>query len=670
MGDRCFVDSNIWIYGILNEPQNREKARLARHYAVPGTTVSTQVICEVCSVVLKKAKLPDHEIAQIVDSFYDDCMIVNFDRETFISANRLRQRYQFSFWDSLIVAAALAADATILYSEDMQHGLVVDGRLKIVNPFCEEVPETAKNMSNSSVRVRFAPSPTGYLHVGGVRTALFNWLYARKTGGKFILRIEDTDVQRNKEEATQIIIEGLKWCGLSWDEGPDVGGPYAPYYQSQRMNRYTEVGEELVKNGQAYWAKKDAGGALPEWKIEKLKKQGKWDDEKAQAASDPSPALYLKVDLKGRTEMTFEDAVKGILAKPAETWLEEAAEGSTVRAAKDFVILRGNGMPVYNFACVVDDMDMKISHVIRGDDHVENTFRQLFIYEAVGYKPPVFAHLPMIFNEEGKKISKRRDPVAITLYQACGLLPEAFINFEALLGWSPGNEREMMPLDEIIREFSFDRIKTAAAQFTLSRKRPPPVPAGGATTDPEVEAQIVEWLSECLVGSKLEWLNGEYMRTLTADDLLARAKPFLVKCGYDLSQHSPAWLQSVLRLEQERSKTLKLLAENVKLFFVPPLTLDPKAVEKVLKKNDGMTLLKEARDLLAGIEEWSGTHIDEALKGFCERKQQKLGNVAQPLRVALSGTTVSPPIHDTLNVLGQTESLRRIDAALAPVMGQ
>ena len=513
-------------------------------------------------------------------------------------------------------------------------------------------------MSNSSVRVRFAPSPTGYLHVGGVRTALFNWLYARKTGGKFILRVEDTDIQRNKEEATQIIIDGMKWCGLDWDEGPDIGGPYAPYYQSQRLDRYKQVAEQLVASGHAYWAKKEAGGPLPDWKIEKLKKQGKWDEEKAQAAADPNPALYLKTDLKGRTELAFEDAVKGNIAKPAETWLE--ADGK----AKEFVIMRGNGMPIYNFACVVDDVDMKISHVIRGDDHVENTFRQLFIYEALNIKPPVFAHLPMIFNEEGKKISKRRDPVAITLYQACGLLPEAIINFEALLGWSPGDGREVMPLQEIIREFAFDRIKSAAAQFTLSRKRPPPVPAGGATTDPEIESQIVEWMSECLVGSKLEWINGEYMRKLTPDELMERAKPFLQKHGYDLSAHAPGWLKSVLALEQERSKTLKQLAENVKLFFRAPEQLDPKAVEKVLKKNEGFALLRQGRDLLAKMEEWSGPALELALKDFCELKQQKLGNIAQPIRVALAGVAISPPIHDTLHLLGQAESLRRIDKAL------
>src|SRR5436190_14493457 len=210
-------------------------------------------------------------------------------------------------------------------------------------------------MSNSSVRVRFAPSPTGYLHVGGVRTALFNWLYARKTGGKFILRIEDTDLQRNKEEATQIILDGLKWCGLNWEEGPDIGGPYGPYYQSQRMERYKIVGEALVKSGVAYWAKKEGGGGpLPDWKIEKLKKQGKWDEEKAQAAADPNPALYLKVDLKGRSEITFDDAVKGAITKPAQTYLEE--DGTTPR---DFVIMRGSGMPVYNYACVIDDVDMR-----------------------------------------------------------------------------------------------------------------------------------------------------------------------------------------------------------------------------------------------------------------------------------------------------------------------
>lgn len=520
-------------------------------------------------------------------------------------------------------------------------------------------------MSESTVRVRFAPSPTGYLHVGGVRTALFNWLYARKTKGKFILRIEDTDVQRNKEEATQIILDGLKWCGLNWDEGPDIGGPCGQYYQSQRIARYKEVAEELVKSGAAYWAKKEAGGPLPEWKIEKLKKQGKWDEEKAQAAGDPNPALYLKVDLKGRTEIAFDDAVKGRIAKPAETYQEEPGADGAPGATKDFIIFRGNGMPVYNFACVVDDVDMRISHVIRGDDHVENTFRQLFIYEAWGKHIPVFAHLPMIFNEEQKKISKRRDPVAITLYQGCGLLPEAFVNFEALLGWSPGDDREVMSLEEMIREFSFERIKTSSAQFTLCRKRPPPVPAGGATTDAGLEAVIIDWMSESLVGSKLEWMNGEYMKKLTVDQLYERAKPFLQKQGYDLGHHAPGWLKGVLKLEQERSKTLKQLSENVKLFFVAPKELDAKAVEKFLKKNDGIAALKTARDLLAALPEWSGEAIDNALKQHCEAKQIKLGLVAQPIRVAIAGVAVSPPIHDTLQLLGQAETLKRIDHALS-----
>ncbi|MGD0089190.1 MAG: glutamate--tRNA ligase family protein [Planctomycetota bacterium] len=539
-------------------------------------------------------------------------------------------------------------------------------------------------MSESSVRVRFAPSPTGYLHVGGVRTALFNWLYARHTGGKFILRIEDTDIQRNKEEATQIILDGLKWCGLDWDEGPDVGGPYGPYYQSQRLERYRQVGSELEKAGRAYWAKKEAGGQLPDWKIEKLKKQGKWDEDKAQAASDPHPALYLKLDLKGRQEIVFEDAVKGHCAKPAETFLEVEQAGGTPALPKDFVILRGNGMPVYNFSCVVDDLDMRISHVIRGDDHVENTFRQLFIYEALQSLPapatadgsagvppawqvkmPVFAHLPMIFNEEGKKISKRRDPVAVTLYQNCGLLPEAFVNFVALLGWSPGDDRELLALPEIIREFSLDRVKNSAAQFALKRRRPPPVPAGGATTDPGIEAQIVEWLAECLVDSKLEWLNGEYLKQLAPAELLNRVTPFLERCGYDLSGKAPDWLAAVLTLQRERAKTLRQLAEKCRLFLEAPKALDPKAVEKVLRKNDGLALLKDSRELLARLESWTAPTLDQALKDFCAGKGQQLGNVAQPIRVAVTGTAASPPIHDTLYLLGKQETLRRIDAALA-----
>jgi glutamyl/glutaminyl-tRNA synthetase len=273
----------------------------------------------------------------------------------------------------------------------------------------------------------------------------------------------------------------------------------------------------------------------------------------------------------------------------------------------------------------------------------------------------------MIFNEEGKKISKRRDPVAITLYQNCGLLPEAFINFVALLGWSPGDDRELMPLPEIIREFSLERVKNSPAQFALKRKRPPPVPAGGATTDPGIEALITEWLAECLVDSKLEWLNGEYLKKLAPDQLLARARPWLEKRGYDLSAKTPEWLKAVLALAQERSKTLKQLAEKCHLFFKAPEQLDPKAVEKVLKKNDGLSRLREIREVLAQIQDWSAPALDLALKTFCEQKQQQLGNVAQPIRVALAGVAASPPIHDTLYLLGKEETLRRIDAAVAHV---
>lgn len=490
----------------------------------------------------------------------------------------------------------------------------------------------------TDVRVRFAPSPTGYLHVGGVRTALFNWLYARQQNGKFILRIEDTDVQRNKEEATQIILDGLKWCGLNWDEGP--------IFQSDRISRYKEVADDLVKSGKAYWAKKEPTGPIPSWRIEDLKKRGKWDEENTRAETDPSPALYLKIDLSGRSEIIFDDAVKGQLAKPSDTY-------------SDFVIMRSNGMPVYNFACVVDDVDMKISHVIRGDDHAENTFRQLFIYEALNASVPVFAHLPMIFNEEKKKISKRRDPVAITLYQGCGLLPEAFLNFEALLGWGPGADRELMTIDEMVRDFSFDRIKTSSAQFTLCRKSPPPVPVGGATTDPGIEQQIVRWMGESLVGSKLEWMNSEYMKKLTPDALLEAARPFLVAEHYDLDKPVD-WLKNVLVTEQSRSKTLRQLAENVRLFFWEPSIIDDKAAQKFLHEN-GLAILAEVRDVLALSTDWTSHGVETTLNGFCSLKGLKMGLVAQPIRVAIAGVAVSPPIHESLSLLGKNETLARID---------
>ncbi|MCZ7645594.1 MAG: glutamate--tRNA ligase [Planctomycetota bacterium] len=544
-----------------------------------------------------------------------------------------------------------------------------------------------------SVRVRFAPSPTGYLHVGGIRTAIFNYFFARKLGGVFVLRIDDTDIKRHHDEAVQVILDGLKWMGLEWDEGPEKGGAYGPYFQGQRFERYKAVAKQLEDAGRAYWAKKEAPKELPAWKIEKLKKAGKWDEDRAEAAADPNPALYFKFHPGEPKEVVFRDAVWGEYRRPAEM-------------LDDYVILRGDGTPTYNFATVVDDIDMQISHVIRGEDHLANTPKQINLFEALGAPLPVFAHLPMIHNDKAQKISKRRDPVAVTLYRDAGILPEALFNFLALLGWSPGDDRELMSKDEMTAAFDLERIKHAPAQFALARKRDLAEDAG--------EAERVGWLHESLPGTKLEWMNGEYLKKLPVDELLERVFPFLVNAGYPLRKGTYAiftlphiegeseadkqvrfdealakaemepsifrtdtsgtdsnplenvivdgWLKRVLALEQERSRTLLGLAENVRLFFEPPKSYDSKAVAKFLEKNDGWAHLEAARALLGAASDWSPAALEQALNAYAESKGAKFGAVAQPLRVALAGVPVSPPIHDTLALLGKDEALRRIDA--------
>lgn len=496
---------------------------------------------------------------------------------------------------------------------------------------------------SDQVRVRFAPSPTGYLHVGGVRTAIFNWLFARRAGGVFVLRIDDTDIKRNDEEATRAIFDGMKWIGLDWDEGPGKEGPRGPYFQSQRFPLYKSYAEKLEKAGRAYWAKKQIGDKLPAWKIEKMKKTGKWDEDLAKAAEDPNPALYFKIHPGEPEEVAFEDAVWGRYARPADV-------------LHDYVLLRGDGTPTYNFATVVDDLEMGFTHIIRGEEHMANTPKQIRLYEALGAALPKFAHLPLIHNEKGEKLSKRRDPVALTLFRDCGLLPEGLFNFLALLGWSPGEDRELLTQEEMVAAFSLDRIKLAPAQFTLNRKSELKPDAG--------DAERAAWLAAALPGSKLEWMNGEYLKKLAPAELLARVKPFLDRQGYDLAAHPAEWVAEVLKLEQERARTLLQLSENVRLFFRAPESYDAKAVEKVLKKNDGLTTLAAVRDALAALGDWSPHALEEALKAFTARSGKKLGEVAQPVRVALSGGTVSPPIHQTLALLGRDESLRRIGLAL------
>ena len=435
------------------------------------------------------------------------------------------------------------------------------------------------------IRVRFAPSPTGDLHVGGVRTALFNFLHARHEKGTFVLRIEDTDQKRNREESLATIKDGLAWCGLTWDEGP--------YYQSLRLDRYRELAGKLEKDNRAYWQE---------------------DPEKGKA-------LYFRID---RGPCSWVDLVHG------------PSRMDTTKD-NDLVILKSDGFPTYNFAVVVDDHDMNISHVLRGDEHYSNTPKQISLYKALGWEPPQFGHMPLIFAPDGTKLSKRETekynamglPVTVGDCRRLGYLPEAMVNFLALLGWSPGNDVELMTLEEMIEKFTVDRIGNTPAKFLVD---------------------------------KLLFMNAHYIRKTPLDKLVGLCRPYLEK-AYDLSRAPADKVRAAVAQQHER---LKRLDEIVGLtgYYFAPLAYDAAAVDKWLK-NGGFDVLRELKGELKNAPDFGKERIETLLKSIAERRKLKLGNVAQPLRVAVTGTAQSPPIHDVLDLLGRDVVLERIDRALA-----
>src|SRR5882762_8968065 len=393
------------------------------------------------------------------------------------------------------------------------------------------------------VRVRFAPSPTGYLHVGGARTALFNWLFARREGGKFLLRIEDTDKARSTDENTQVILDGLKWLGLDWDE--------PPVFQGARVARHQQVADQLLKEGKAY---------LEE------------------------DAIRLRVP---PGELSWDDAVHGRIS----------FKGEDIR---DFVILRSDRSPLYNFAVVVDDIDMQISHVLRGDDHISNTPKQLAVYCALGAGTPIFGHVPMIHGPDGKKLSKRHGATAVGDYQHLGILPEAMRNFLVLLGWSPGGDREIMSMEELRTLFSLDGILKKPAVFDTT---------------------------------KLEWMNGQYLSAKTA--------------------------------VEPRSRTTLDVARQVAVRLDPRfVTLDDKAQKEIAKDAPGYHAALAASVIaLKNAPDWTPESLEHVLRGLAEQRNVAAGKIFQPVRIALTGGTVSEPVNELLSVVGKEAALRRLEAA-------
>jgi len=464
------------------------------------------------------------------------------------------------------------------------------------------------------IRTRFAPSPTGYLHIGGARTALFSWAYARKYGGRFILRIEDTDRERSTEISTQAILDAMAWLGLDYDEGP--------YYQMQRLTRYREVAEQLTHEGKAYYcyASKEELDAMREEQRargEKPRYDGRWRPENAKGKTPPagvSPVMRFKNPSEG--EVVLDDLVKGtIIVQNAEL--------------DDLVILRADGVPTYNFGVVVDDLDMNITHVIRGDDHVNNTPRQINIFRALGAPLPKFAHVPMILGADGERLSKRHGAVSVMQYEDDGYLPEALLNYLARLGWSHGNE-EVFSMQEFLGWFDLEHISRSPAQF-----------------NPE----------------KLLWLNAQYVKAAHDERVAASARRYLVARGCDPTQGPP--LAKVVGLLKERVNTIEELADAA-MYFYKALHPTP----ELRQQHYSEASLSAVEIFLSSLPaEWSRENISAALKSAAEKSGLKLGKVAMPLRVMVTGETQTPSIDATLELIGRDEVARRIEAELATVRG-
>ncbi|HTV69190.1 MAG TPA: glutamate--tRNA ligase [Rhizobiaceae bacterium] len=466
-----------------------------------------------------------------------------------------------------------------------------------------------------TVITRFAPSPTGYLHIGGARTALFNWLYARHTGGTMLLRIEDTDRERSTDAATAAILDGLTWLGLHW-EGDAIS-------QFERAPRHREVAEELVRLGRAYYCyatpaeleemreKARAEGRPPRY-------DGRWRDrDPSEAPAGVRGAIRIKAPRDGET--IVRDRVQGDVKFPNKD-------------LDDFIILRSDGNPTYMHAVVVDDHDMGVTHIIRGDDHLTNAARQTVIYNAMGWDVPVMAHIPLIHGADGAKLSKRHGALGVDAYRAMGYLPQALRNYLVRLGWSHGDD-EVIALDDMIRWFEIEDVNKGAARFDFQ---------------------------------KLEALNGIYMRQMPDDELLdvfIRTLPYLPNgelISSGLNDRTTAQLKAALPGLKERAKTLVELADGAAFLFAKrPLQLDEKAV--ALLAEPGRTALKGARDALAGVlGDWSAMSAEAAVREFATANGLKLGAAAQPLRAALTGKSTSPGVFDVLAVLGREESLARI----------
>ena len=485
------------------------------------------------------------------------------------------------------------------------------------------------------MRVRFAPSPTGYLHVGGARTALFNWLLARRHGGTFVLRIEDTDVERSSDDMVTGILDGMRWLGLTWDEGPDVDGPHAPYFQSQRLDRYRQVAHELVRTGHAYLDYRTADEARA------LREQS--DADRSVDAARANTSLTLSAEEVARREADrMPRAIRFHVPADGVTSFVDAVHGE-VRfenaQIEDFVLLRSDGHPTYHLSVVADDVAMAITDVIRGDDHISNTPKHVLVYRALGAVVPRFAHVPLILGIDKKRLSKRHGATSVTEYAREGYAPEAMVNFLALLGWSPGDDTELMTVEELAARFSLEGISSGDAVF-----------------NPE----------------KLEWMNNQHLMRMTDARLVELVRPWLEAAdlwhaAFDGERR--AWLIDVLALLRPRAKRLGDFVDGIRP-FVTSLTYDPAAVGKHLT-GDTLAVLRTLHDRFATLEPFDPPTLEALVRAEADGAGLKAAAVIHAARVALTGRTVSPGLFEVMALLGRETVRERFEAAqtLAPAIG-
>jgi glutamyl-tRNA synthetase len=493
----------------------------------------------------------------------------------------------------------------------------------------------------SEIRVRFAPSPTGYLHVGGARTALFNWLFARSRGGKFILRIEDTDLQRSSEEMVRGILEGLEWLGLDYDEGP--------FFQSDYAEKHRAAVQQMLDNGWAYrdfTLKEERDDATVKQQTAEAARQGKImnpfrnlsrEESDARAKAGEPFAIRLNVPEEGRTQ--FEDAVYGLQERD-------------YKDIEDLVLLRSDGHPLYNLSVVVDDIEMGVTHVIRGQDHLSNTHKQVLIYQALGKPAPKFAHLPLILAPNKGKLSKRKhgEIVSVTTYRDAGFIPDAFVNFLALLGWSPTTgehaDREIFSREELIKLFSLEGIHKANAVFNFT------------------EGDARNWTDQ-----KALWMNAEYIRTMPMEKLFPLVKAELEKIGLWRGEYAGerrVWFEQTVNLIRERARTLTDFPKHGRPYFVDDLSFDfdEAAVKKNLRKEPALKeLLPQLADALATLDEFTHDTTEALLRGFADEKGVKAGLLINATRTALTGQAVGPGLFDLVAAIGKDRTVARLKHA-------